>query len=569
MKATIYRICTVTAMCCIFASCSLLDPEPKVMCSDVFYASEKEVTYGLAGAYGAITSEKFYGNYYSILFSNVDDLCYYNNSSSTAYVQYNRHNASTTQIYDTWYIIYKGINNANSFMEAIAGNKFDPDGRYYNEVRFLRAWYHFILAQTWGNVPLRSKAVTSYFETDIPASSQFEVLDWAIREMEACAEFYAQLYQEHPEYETEDMDAAPSRVCKNTVHGILARAYLFMAGATVERPADVTAESCYTKAKEHTWTVIGSDKHRLNPDYSQIFINMISDIYDHEYRESMWEADFLGDRSSADLYSNGRIGELLGIKSGTNSDNYEKFNCNYAYGRYNGSLQLWDLYWKEDRTEDETELTTITDKRQEWNMPPYNYEGDGVNKSYFKYNSVSTKDDPVTAQGVRNCGKFRREVIYEGQKTSKRVYTTINFPILRYSDVLLMYAEASVEVDGLTQEAYDCVVQVRERAGIKTLDIGSYDTDSFRRLVRNERGRELCFEGLRKYDLIRWGIYKEAMNAYVELTKGDRWKSKVGGKDYASYASQMGGAVQDKHIVLPIPSQELSVNALLKQHPLW
>ena len=57
---------------------------------------------------------------------------------------------------------------------------------------------------------------------------------------------------------------------------------------------------------------------------------------------------------------------------------------------------------------------------------------------------------------------------------------------------------------------------VRDRAGIKTKDISEYDQASFRELIRNERGRELCFESLRKYDLIRWGIYVEEMNNYTK-----------------------------------------------------
>lgn len=572
MKITLYKLTAMAVLVVLLASCSLLEPDPKIISSDTYYSNQKEVTYGLAGVYGAITSESFYGNNYSLMCSNIDDLCYYNNSSNTAYIQYNRHNASTAEIYDMWYIIYKGINNANDFIEAMEDNKYDEEGRYSNEARFLRAYYHFVLAQAWGDVPLRDKAVKTYAETSSAASSQYEVLDWSIKEMESCAEFYKNLYLENPEYEIEDLNEAPSRVCKNTIHGILARAYLFMAGETVKRPSEITATACYAKAKEHAWKVIESGKHFLNPDYSQVFINMISDQYDYEYRESMWEADFLGDRSTAELYSNGKIGQILGLKSGTNSSNYSEFNCNYAYGRYNGSLQLWDLYWTADRTDDEASTKTITDKRHEWNLPPYNYEGDGVNKKYFNYGGTSSKDDPTAAQGVRNCGKFRREVQYEGQKHSKRMYTTINFPILRYSDILLMYAEASCEVEGVTQTAYECVKAVRDRAGIKTKEFAAYcgeGTDSFRDLVRNERGRELCFESLRKYDLIRWGIYKEEMNEYVELTKDARWIKKVGGKDYASYASAMGGAVQEKHIVLPVPSIELGVNKLLHQHPLW
>ena len=149
---------------------------------------------------------------------------------------------------------------------------------------------------------------------------------------------------------------------------------------------------------------------------------------------------------------------------------------------------------------------------------------------------------------------------------AKSLYTKINYPILRYSDVLLMYAEAQNEYDGTpSQKAYDCVKAVRDRAGIKTKDFSFYDNDSFRSLVRNERGRELCFESLRKYDLIRWGIFVKSMNEYSKFAKDPRWAKDV----KAGQAAAIGAAVYEKHIVLPIPAVELGVNKLLKQNPLW
>ena len=172
----------------------------------------------------------------------------------------------------------------------------------------------------------------------------------------------------------------------------------------------------------------------------------------------------------------------------------------------------------------------------------------------------------MAAQAIRNCGKFRREVIYEGQKSSKGTRTSINFPLLRYADVLLMYAEASNEINGVTTEAYDAVKSVRDRAGIKTRVASSYDKDSFRQLIRNERGRELCFESLRRYDLIRWGIYVQEMQNYKYWVQDERW---VRDTDMALFASRMGSSVKPMHIFLPIPSVELGVNDLLDQNPLW
>ena len=549
------------------SSCSFLDVEPHVICSETFYASEAEVQYGLAGVYGVMNNEPFYGNNYSLMCSNIDDLCYFNRPTTKNPTQQYKHDATASEIYDTWTWIYSGINNANAFMEAVQNSEFDKKHSYYGEARFLRAYYHFILAQAWGDVPLRTKAVKTQAETMIAKTPQLEVLDWVAAEMEACLETAR-----------EDISVAPYRVVKTTMQGILARVHLFMAGVSVQTTPDQKIQH-YKEAQKYADAVISSGLHQLNPNYDNVFINMISDTY--EPKESMWEVDFKGDRSSPENWSNGRIGDQIGLMS-TGGANFNTFNCNYSYAMYTGSLKLWDLYWTEDRTDDEKELTTITDKRQFWNMPPYNYAGSAnyppygsglttgkcvksIDKTPYAQDKKTTLTDELAAPGIRDCGKWRRETIYEGVMTSKNLYTTINFPILRYSDVLLMYAEATNEVEGLTQKAYDCVKQVRDRAGIKTRDMAEYDQESFRQLVRNERGRELCFEALRKYDLIRWGVFVKEMNNYAFWTADERWQSNA----KAGYAKAIGTSVMPKHIYLPIPSIELGVNDLLKQNPNW
>jgi len=128
-----------------------------------------------------------------------------------------------------------------------------------------------------------------------------------------------------------------------------------------------------------------------------------------------------------------------------------------------------------------------------------------------------------------------------------------------------MYAEASNELEGPTQAAYDCVEKVRSRAGIATRPFSEYDKETFRELVRNERGRELCFESLRRFDLIRWGNYVQEMNAYPTWAADARWTENV----TASRAASIGGNVTARNVLLPIPSIELGVNKQLKQNSLW
>ena len=162
-----------------------------------------------------------------------------------------------------------------------------------------------------------------------------------------------------------------------------------------------------------------------------------------------------------------------------------------------------------------------------------------------------------------NAGKFRRE--YELTGTKDKDYTPFNFPALRYADVVLMLAEAENEAyGGPTDLAYECVNAVRHRANPAYADVAGLDQGEFRQLVRDERGRELCFEGLRKLDLIRWGIYVEAMTTERRAQVADpRWHANK------SYAAAVADYTEYRHNWYPIPSKEMATNFKIKQNPLW
>lgn len=603
----IYKLGSLILLGAACSACTFLDTEPQIIPSKGSYTNETRLKYGLAGVYGALNSEELYGSYYSLQIANADDLCYFNNynNGETRPDRYN-HSAGTSVIYETWLKLYEGIKNANEYMDEVGKSEFDPEElttdikTYLAEARFLRAFYHFLLAQAWGDVPLRSEAATSPnpVNVQIAATPQEKVLKWCVDEIEAIV------------YDLDEgVEQTPSRVNQTVAEGILARIYLFMAGETVDQVEGLSKQEMYGKAAYWANEVIASQKHHLNESYEQVFINMIQDQYDTEFRESMWEAEFLGDRTSSTYWTNGRIGDLIGLKSQSGTTNYSEWACNYSYGYYNGSYTLWQLYWTDDRTADEASSRTVIDKRLTWNLPGYNYRGlnnqqityqkDGATvtavlkqdqsmyktpwlyKNNFAMPEIEGLDtsvenafdpadiiyDPTIMCAVRNAGKWRRETIYENQMSAKSLYTTINFPILRYSDVLLMYAEAINEYAGAPDEqAKEAVREVRRRAGVATDESQLGGQASFRNLVRNERARELAFEGLRKWDLIRWGIFVERMHlAGTNVPTESMYLNKT----ITDYAAGNYANVSSRHIYLPIPTKELAVNHALQQNPLW
>jgi hypothetical protein len=130
-----------------------------------------------------------------------------------------------------------------------------------------------------------------------------------------------------------------------------------------------------------------------------------------------------------------------------------------------------------------------------------------------------------------------------------------DFIVLRYADVLLMRAEAMVELNQLAG-AYALVNQVRARVGMPTVQAveGSALTQAaFRDVIRHERRVELAFEGLRFYDLKRWGAVQAAFQ-------------RVAVDNIAGYGATFRGTRSE---IFPIPLSELNANSQLTQHPAW
>ncbi|QZE14655.1 RagB/SusD family nutrient uptake outer membrane protein [Halosquirtibacter laminarini] len=138
-------------------------------------------------------------------------------------------------------------------------------------------------------------------------------------------------------------------------------------------------------------------------------------------------------------------------------------------------------------------------------------------------------------------------------------FTSINFPLLRYADVLLMMAEANIQL-GQLSDAIPFVNKVRERAGVPDLDayVTGDQTLFFKELV-DERNRELCFEGIRRHDLVRWGIYGDKLKELNDLmiaepiNKNSKWMLRHG----ENYKKELE--------ILPTPLSEMNINLGMKE----
>lgn len=555
----IYKVLVLVLVSMGSSSCEdFLNTEPvNKIALEQYYTDEAGLTQALAGVYDPLGSENLYGNNMFTYLEACTDEGFFARSTGAL-------SSNGTQVYffdftdavvgNLWSTLYEGVNRANDLIAHIDVPTMDEDKRQVilGEALFLRGYYYFMLVSRFGDIPMKLTPTTSPNGVNLPRTPTAQV--------------YAQILKDMTEAEgkvstTTKLGNSSSRVSKTVVQGILARVCLQMAGY----PLMDTAK--YADALAWTKKVVDSGEHALNQSfdadpalntfnpqlatntannaYRQIFINEARDIYD--VKEAMWEIEFKGNRTDG-YTETGRLGNNNGI---TITNLAFTPTVGYSYGFIRGTGRLFNVYNKYG--------TGTKDLRRDWVLTTYTF-----NNTTGAKTAISK-----TAAYGRDCGKWRRE--YEILTPKDKNNTPINFPVLRYADVLLMRAEAENQVNG-PADAYQYVNQVRRRGFGLPINTPSLVADlpaglskaDFQLAIEDERMRELCFEGTRKSDLIRWNKFVDTMNAVgVEMSAAPT----PANQQYAGFG---GKNVKAKHLLYPIPSKEmLSNKAITENNPDW
>jgi len=408
-----------------FTSCKkFLNTDPSdFLTQEEYYNTESKLMSALAGVYQPLGTAGLYGdNMFDQLGAATDEGFYARSAQTTGTMVYN-FDYTNANLADFWNQLYIGIERANILIKNINVASLDERKReaILGEVMFLRGYYHFLLVSNFGDVPLKTEPTPSVSAVYVSRNPAKEVYAQVLADMEAA---------ESKVFTATELGYG-GRISKTAVEGILARVCLTMAGFPLKD------ESKYADALKWATLVKQSGEHRLNSSYRQVFINVHHDLYD--VRESMWEVENKG--TGADGYGNAnRLGNTNGIVATADA---VAAVVGYSYGFINTTAKLYNLY-------------SSGDLRRDWNIAPYTY---GYNTA-----AASVYKNYLVASNIygRNAGKWRRE--YELTATKSKNITPLNFSVLRYSDVLLMLAEAENHVNGPTEIAYDAINQVRRRA---------------------------------------------------------------------------------------------------------
>lgn len=300
--------------------------------------------------------------------------------------------------------------------------------------------------------------------------------------------------QETFDFAAKDYEDAFNLLPEEWIGANLGRANKYSAAAMLGRL--YMFQGKYTKAKEWLEKVIKSGKYEMETNY----IDCFTDQKDNG-KERVWEVQFTG----------GQLGEGQALSTSMIPDGYE------------GPIQPF--------RGTSASMTVSLDFLE-------NYEQGDIRKSVSVITGL--KAAGVVDLITYRIYKYSHWVAYQPKTLDD---WAINLPIIRYTDVMMMYAEALNEIGySANGEAFDILNKVRKRAGLAAKTSTELSSQTlFRNAIMKERRYEFAFEGLRWDDLVRWGIAKPTMNTFFQRSDEGNGKYKM--EDYGK--------------IFPIPYDEM------------
>ncbi|TWI91079.1 RagB/SusD family nutrient uptake outer membrane protein [Chitinophaga japonensis] len=447
---------------------------------DNFPQTENDAELLLAGTLGKFRSQSYYDRAYYFLAEVSGELV---NSTATSGSRYD-FDAYTWQpnneyVVNLWNASYDIIDGANTMIRKVpvAGQLSDEKKRWYVGAG------RFIRALAYFNL------VRNYGKLPLltePVTDPEPAANLARAEINEVYDLIAADLQ----YASDSLPAAwpgglPGRPDQDAARALLAQVYLTMAGAPLRDNTKWAAAASYAKM------VIDGGRYELLADFGDLW-----KVANNNNRESIYAIQY---------YTSGTGVSVMSVQSRPGNVGKES-----GWNYWTTSKSFMDEFPDTDKRKAATFLT-----------------------------SMDGKDYPAFSAGQPYLGKWIDAGRANFQDNNRR--TNLNVPVIRFADVLLIYAEAENEANG-PANAYTAINRVRDRAGLPAL--GGLTQAQFRDSVRKERTHELAFEYNRRYDLIRWQLLDQVM-----------------GNDTLSKKSYTPNKA-----LYPIPENELQLNPGLGQN---
>lgn len=416
-----------------------------------------------------------------------DDAGYPNLTEPKNLGNFSRH----TNLKQLWNSYFEGIANANLAIENIPNIETLGESEMkelMGQAYFLRGYYYFELVRMFGELPLLTEPIENLNDPNVlPHRSPIDSI-------------YNLIVQDLTKAESADLPNVDrtGRVSNSAVKSLLSSVYLTMAGYPLQG-----GDEYYKKAMNKAQEVIAASSFDLSHSY-----DFLKDPSQNNQGEYIYEIQFDQDNHPNNTLQFANVPYRSGIS---------------AYSSEEGFVFVVDDFLK---------YFDNKDKRK---------------KAFFydRYTSNSDRKDTVYFDHTYVFKFFNKEAIEESAKSD------LNWPILRFSEVLLNLAEASNEINGPNTETYNAINRIRDRAGINSLS--GLTKAELRKEIWLERYRELGYENKVWFDMART---RKALN----LSTGNF-------EDYIGHTFTYGKTLEERDLLFPLPDDELRNNPNLEQNP--
>lgn len=594
MKTKIKYMLLLPLLAFMFSSCEndLLNlSNPSALTSDSYWKTKDDFNKALNSMYGALQLPAIAGSSIINDMQRSDEAgteTWYN----TEFAQLNWSDANQYVI-DRWSHAYIGIFRANQILNYIDKTTIfteDEANLIKAQAKFLRAFEYFILSYTYGGAVIHDVMPQSTDDMQKP----FENKDVVVAKMIIPDLEYAMSILPKKWANSSDL----GRFTWGAANTLLGKTYLY--------------QKDWTNAQKYLGYVIkeaeDNNLYSLVPNYMDNF------TVDHEFNsESVLEVAF------SDNFKPGTSGNNHDEKTSSEATSIASaFASITGAGGYNTVLpSYWiqELFVSADTVDRSNPINTGFKYSQRTFATIAVERGDG---DYYKAPLVAYVDasgKTITSKANFSYGqgsKVKKWTSWdrkESEDASTNCRSGINFRVIRYADVLLMYAEACLELNDVNT-AIKYIDKVRSRAGVVTLQSFIDNTGSFPRLDKSkfanalasyenvaptkenvlthlrmvERPLELAFEGQRWYDLVRWGIIQNTfterlaeennIRTILGVAAGTEAIPSTQPKIYPLYLNQRVRPDFGKKLTnynstrdyLPVPSVEVQTNKLLNSN---
>jgi hypothetical protein len=434
-----------------------------------------------------------------------------------------------------WRDGYRAIRRANELLANIDRIQFITPGlkeRLKGEARFLRAYHYDMLANLFGDVPLVLEPL-GLDEGQVTRTPRAEVADTVLADLTYAASVLPVSYPA----------ADRGRATKGAALALKARAALY--------------EARWQVAADAAKAVMDLGVYTLYPNYRDLFTyrgeGNSEVIFDEQYIQNQRANSVFSELAPSSVQGLSRVVPLRSLV-----DEYEMIDGlpigqSPLYRTHPDSMYL---------NRDPRFYGSILYPGATFAGAIYNSRPDSVAWSRRTADQVLKSFD-ATATGYQVL-KF----VDPTDGGSNRSNSGLNMIVIRYADVLLMYAEAKIELGQIDASVEGAIDQVRQRAGMPPIATGLSQAQ-LRDAVRHERRVELALEGLRLFDIRRWRIAEQVMagQTYGFEFYDQPSDAAPGTGTQRTFLAEMRRFTLGRDYLWPVPRRELLLNPELTQNP--